>query len=133
MKSNRRALFQQGASIAGPAPAAPLTGAQGSHVEDPEAVPADPARLSPPLPTTRNGNMLYKTLGGTGIDSMAILDQAFEAIRTFQPLNHDEMTALLDRTKTAAAQGEFELFKTSARFDSTAQHPEWFGTPAKSA
>ena len=26
--------------------------------------------------------------------------------------------------------GEYELFKTSARFDSTAEHPEWLGEPS---
>jgi predicted aldo/keto reductase-like oxidoreductase len=65
----------------------------------------------------------------TGIDSMKILDQALEAVRTFQPLTHSQMTALLDRTRTAAATGSYELFKTSTRFDSTAQHPEWLGYP----
>lgn len=69
----------------------------------------------------------------TGIDSMTILDQAFEAARTFQPLNHDQLTALLDRTKSAAAEGHYELFKTSIRFDSTTQHPEWLGYPPQSA
>jgi predicted aldo/keto reductase-like oxidoreductase len=63
----------------------------------------------------------------TGIDSMEILDQAFEATRTFKPLTPAEITALVERTKTAAARGEFELFKTTNHFDSTAKHPEWLG------
>jgi hypothetical protein len=29
--------------------------------------------------------------------------------------------------KEAASTGEFELFKTSSIFDSTATHPEWLG------
>ncbi len=69
----------------------------------------------------------------TGIDSMRILDQALEAVRTFVPLTHDQLTALLDRTKTAAADGRFELFKTTNRFDSTAKHPEWLGYPPEAA
>lgn len=69
----------------------------------------------------------------TGIDSMPILDQAFEAVRTFQPLNHEQMTALLERTKNAASAGSYELFKTSTRFDSTAQHPEWLGNPPQAS
>src|SRR6202166_4909779 len=63
----------------------------------------------------------------TGVDSMEILDQACEAARTFQPLSDTELTALLSRTAKAAAQGEFEPFKTSSIFDGTAQNPAWLG------
>jgi len=69
----------------------------------------------------------------TGIDSMRILDQAFEAVRTFEPMNHDQLTALLNRTKVAAAEGRFELFKTTSHFDSTAKHPEWLGYPVEAS
>jgi uncharacterized protein len=34
---------------------------------------------------------------------------------------------LRQRTVQAAADGRYELFKTSARFDGTAHHPEWLG------
>ena len=63
----------------------------------------------------------------TGIDSQEILQQAFEAAKTFKPMSKEEVAALLARTEKAAAQGEYELFKTSAHFDSTAHHPEWLG------
>jgi aryl-alcohol dehydrogenase-like predicted oxidoreductase len=63
----------------------------------------------------------------TGIDSMKILDQAFEAARTFRPLTDEEVAKLLAKTKKAAARGEFEPFKTSSIFDSTAEHPAWLG------
>ena len=63
----------------------------------------------------------------TGCDSMKILDQAFEAARSFKPLTKTETEQLLSRTAQAAAHGEYELFKTSDRFDSTALHPEWLG------
>lgn len=63
----------------------------------------------------------------TGIDSMAILDQAFEAIRTFRPFSDDALPKLLARTASAGARGEFEPFKTSSIFDSTAEHPDWLG------
>ncbi len=67
----------------------------------------------------------------TGCDSMAILDQAIEAARTFRPMSTDEVAALLAKTKQAAARGEFEPFKTSSIFDSTATHPEWLGEEPK--
>ena len=63
----------------------------------------------------------------TGVDSMEILDQACEAARTFRPLSEAEVAAILAKTTTAAARGEFEPFKTSSIFDGTATHPEWLG------
>ncbi len=66
----------------------------------------------------------------TGIDSMKILDQAFEAARTFRPMSDREVEALLVKTVKAAERGEFEPFKTTSIFDSTAQNPEWLGEEA---
>ncbi len=63
----------------------------------------------------------------TGIDSQQILDQAFEAAKTFQPMSKQQVAALLAKTEKLAASGEYELFKTSSHFDSTAHHPEWLG------
>ncbi|HJX89977.1 MAG TPA: aldo/keto reductase [Pyrinomonadaceae bacterium] len=63
----------------------------------------------------------------TGIDSMKVLDQAFEAVRTFHPLSSAEIQALLAKTSDAAAKGEFEPFKTTSIFDGTAQNPGWLG------
>jgi predicted aldo/keto reductase-like oxidoreductase len=63
----------------------------------------------------------------TGIDSMQILDQAFEAARTFKPLDQAQIASLLARTATAASEGKFELFKTTSHYDGTAQNPKWLG------
>ncbi len=63
----------------------------------------------------------------TGIDSMEILNQAFEAARTFQPMSQAQVAMLLGKTAKVAATGQYELFKTSNRFDSTAQNPTWLG------
>jgi len=63
----------------------------------------------------------------TGIDSLEILDQALEAVRTFRPLSEQQAASLLARTAQAALSGEFEPFKTTSVFDGTAQHPEWLG------
>ncbi len=63
----------------------------------------------------------------TGIDKPEILDQAIEAAKTFQVMTDSAVNALLEKTKAAAADGKFELFKTSQHFDSTAKHPEWLG------
>jgi predicted aldo/keto reductase-like oxidoreductase len=63
----------------------------------------------------------------TGCESMEILDQALDAVRTFRPIGAAQVQALLARTSAAATRGQFEPFKTSSIFDSTATHPEWLG------
>jgi hypothetical protein len=63
----------------------------------------------------------------TGIESMERLEQAFEAARTFRPMDDAQRSALLAKTRNAASRGEFELFKTTSIFDSTATNPEWLG------
>lgn len=68
----------------------------------------------------------------TGIDSEAILDQAFEAARSFQPMGADQVAALVAKTRSFASSGQYELFKTSQHFDSTMQHPDWLGGPSES-
>jgi aryl-alcohol dehydrogenase-like predicted oxidoreductase len=63
----------------------------------------------------------------TGCDRMEILEQALVAARTFRPMSPTEVQALLAKTAQAASRGEFEPFKTTSLFDSTATHPEWLG------
>ena len=60
-----------------------------------------------------------------GIDSMKLLDQAFEAASTFRPMSEHEVAALLAKTAESAQTGEFEPFKTTKVFDTTAKHPEF--------
>jgi hypothetical protein len=63
----------------------------------------------------------------TGIDSMEILEQAFLAVKTFRPLTRQQIATLLAKTAKPARDGEYELFKTTSYFDSTAHNPEWLG------
>jgi aryl-alcohol dehydrogenase-like predicted oxidoreductase len=63
----------------------------------------------------------------TGCDSIQILEQALDAVHTFRPMSEAQVNALLAKTAKVAARGEFEPFKTSSIFDSTATHPEWLG------
>lgn len=63
----------------------------------------------------------------TGIDSMEILDQACDAAQTFRPLTEPARQGILKKTAKAALKGEFELFKTTSIFDSTATNPQWLG------
>jgi predicted aldo/keto reductase-like oxidoreductase len=63
----------------------------------------------------------------TGCDSLAILQQALQAARSFQPMNSSQVAALLAKTAKAAEVGQFELYKTSHRFDGTYANPQWLG------
>ena len=63
----------------------------------------------------------------TGIDSMALLDQACDVAGNFTPMSASEITVLLARTRDAASRGLFEPFKTSSMFDATATNPDWLG------
>jgi len=63
----------------------------------------------------------------TGVDSMAVLDQAVRIGETFTPLEPDAMQALLRKSANAASTGLYEPFKTTSLFDGTAGNPKWLG------
>ncbi len=62
-----------------------------------------------------------------GIDKQEVLDQAFAAVKSFQLMNEQQVAALLTKTQQAAMTGQYELFKTTAHFDTTAKHADWLG------
>jgi predicted aldo/keto reductase-like oxidoreductase len=64
----------------------------------------------------------------TGCDTMGVLNQAIEAAINFKPLPAEAMTALLDRTREAARNGDYEKFKTTHQFDGTINTPKWLTT-----
>ena len=63
----------------------------------------------------------------TGIDKPEILDQAIEAAQTYTQVTKEQLNAILAKTAKAASLGEWELFKTSGHFDSTAKNVDWLG------
>lgn len=63
----------------------------------------------------------------TGCEDMERLDQAFEAVHTFQPMPQGDVEKLLAKTRSAAMTGIFEPFKTTADYDGTAFNPQWMG------
>ena len=63
----------------------------------------------------------------TGIDSPAILEQAFQAVQSFRPMDRQQVAAILAKTREAAMTGKFELFKTSSHYDGTIKNPSWLG------
>jgi len=106
-------LVAQGIAVLGMKPMA-----SGAIVENHIATPIECLHYALSLPTSVVIN---------GIPDQRGLDQAFEAARTFKPLNQPQISTLLSKTREAALSGKYELFKTSAQFDGTAQHPQWMG------
>ena len=63
----------------------------------------------------------------TGINSQMLLDQAFEAVKQFKPMDEVEVGRLISKTQELAKNGKYELFKTTSHFDTTARHADWLG------
>jgi len=42
-------------------------------------------------------------------------------------MSKNQIAEILERTKSAALTGNFELFKTTPHFDGTANNPKWLG------
>jgi predicted aldo/keto reductase-like oxidoreductase len=106
-------LVKEGIGVLGMKPMA-----SGLIIQSKTATPAECLHYAMSLPTS---TVI------TGIDSMKILTQALDAVRTFEPLNPEQMSALLSRTARAAENGDYERFKTGTSYDATARHPEWLG------
>ncbi len=53
----------------------------------------------------------------TGMESLDVLHQNLAIAQGFQPMSPQEMQALRDRVKPEAADGHFELYKLSLKFD----------------
>ena len=53
----------------------------------------------------------------SGMDSLGVLEQNLEVARGFEPMPAAEMQALRDRVRLYAADGRFELFKTTKKYD----------------
>ena len=52
-----------------------------------------------------------------GMDSLDVLHQNLGVVRGFQPMTESEMEALRARCATTAADGRFEPYKVSLRYD----------------
>jgi aryl-alcohol dehydrogenase-like predicted oxidoreductase len=63
----------------------------------------------------------------TGCDTLEILQQAIDTARNLRPLSPDSRAALLARTARAAANGQYEVYKTETMFDGTSRNPQWLG------
>ena len=53
----------------------------------------------------------------SGMDSLGVLEQNLGVARGFKPLTAEAMQALRERARPLAADGRYELFKTSTKYD----------------
>jgi len=53
----------------------------------------------------------------SGMDSMAVLEQNLNVARGFQPFGEREMEAIRERVRPLAADGRYELCKTTTKYD----------------
>lgn len=53
----------------------------------------------------------------TGMEKPEILEQNLKIAQNFQPMSPQEMQSLRDRCKSFAADGHFELYKLSLKYD----------------
>ncbi len=53
----------------------------------------------------------------SGMNSLEILNQNLEIVRSFEPLSSSQMDEVRHRASPEAANGHLELFKTSAKYD----------------
>jgi aryl-alcohol dehydrogenase-like predicted oxidoreductase len=53
----------------------------------------------------------------SGMDSLAILEQNLQVARGFKPFGAEQMATLRERVRSLAADGRYELFKTTTKYD----------------
>jgi uncharacterized protein len=55
----------------------------------------------------------------SGMDSLAVLEQNLGVARGFKPMSEEKMQAVRDRARIFAADGRYELFKSTTKYDGT--------------
>jgi predicted aldo/keto reductase-like oxidoreductase len=53
----------------------------------------------------------------SGMDSMLVLEQNLRVARGFQPFGTEQMASIRERVRMLAADGRYELFKTTTKYD----------------
>jgi hypothetical protein len=53
----------------------------------------------------------------SGMDSLGVLEQNLKIARGFKPLTGDAMQTIRESAKVFAADGRYELFKTTTKYD----------------
>ena len=85
------------------------------------------SKVASPMEMLHYPMSLPITLQVCGIDKMPILQQALDAVRSYQPLTPQERADILAKTAAVAADGHTERYKVSSHFDGTVHNPQWLG------
>ncbi len=70
---------------------------------------------------------LPTTLQVLGIDSLDILKQSLDAVKTYAPLTPEQRAYILGKSAQVASNGSTEKYKTTHHFDGTINNPQWLG------
>jgi hypothetical protein len=69
----------------------------------------------------------------SGMDSLAVLQQNLKIASGFKPLSAEALQATRDRVRTFAADGRYELFKTTTKYDGKAGREQHHYPPSRKA
>jgi len=98
-------------------------GGSGEIVSHGAATPSDALRYAMSLPVATTIS---------GMDSLTVLEQNLAIAKDFQPMKPEEMQALRERVKAFAADGRYELFKTTKKYDgAVGRQQHHYPTPEK--
>jgi uncharacterized protein len=107
-------LNQRGIAVLGMKP----MGGHGEPIQQGVLSPQEALRYAMSLPVTT-------TI--TGMDKLHIVRQNLQVAQNFEPMSPQEMQALRERVRPEAADGRFELYKVSLKFDNPeARLAHWF-------
>jgi predicted aldo/keto reductase-like oxidoreductase len=67
----------------------------------------------------------------SGMDSIAVLEQNLQVAKGFQAMSTTDMQTLRDRVRMYAADGRFELFKTTKKYDGEVGREQHHFPPAE--
>jgi diketogulonate reductase-like aldo/keto reductase len=81
------------------------------------------AHVAPPVELLHYGMSQPVALVVAGCDSMPILQQALDAVRSYTPMSAADQQALLAKSAAIGGTGETEKYKISHHFDGTVAHP----------
>ena len=62
----------------------------------------------------------------SGMESIELVDQNVRLARGFEPMSRAEQETLIERTRSVAGDGRYELYKTSQLYDSSVHRDQHF-------
>ena len=61
----------------------------------------------------------------TGCESIANVEQAIPAAKTFKPMSQEEVAVILAKAAPVGITGSVEGYKNTKAYDATDFHPDW--------